>query len=47
MTLFSGLSDPRLGPVEPSNICATCGLNYIGCPGHCGHIELDVPVSLF
>jgi DNA-directed RNA polymerase beta' subunit len=25
--------------------CATCGLTtHFGCPGHCGHIELPVPV---
>jgi DNA-directed RNA polymerase beta' subunit len=25
--------------------CSTCGLTtFLGCPGHCGHIELPVPV---
>lgn len=24
--------------------CATCGLLYVACPGHFGHVELPVPV---
>jgi DNA-directed RNA polymerase beta' subunit len=38
------------GHVIPSNAkqacsCSTCGLTtFLGCPGHCGHIELPVPV---
>lgn len=43
---FSGLLDPRLGPTDQGVPCRTCGLNYINCPGHPGHIELDVPVSI-
>ncbi|GMM47189.1 DNA-directed RNA polymerase I core subunit [Pichia kluyveri] len=38
-----GLYDPALGAFL-KNICSTCGLNDIYCPGHQGHIELPVPV---
>jgi DNA-directed RNA polymerase I subunit RPA1 len=40
-----GLYDPRMGPREQqSPPCETCGLVYMYCPGHSGHIDLDVPV---
>lgn len=40
-----GLYDPALGPVEQgSALCPTCHLTAKECPGHMGHIELDVPV---
>ncbi|KAF9701503.1 hypothetical protein EKO04_001089 [Ascochyta lentis] len=39
-----GLHDAALGAFL-DNPCATCGLTtMLGCPGHCGHIELPVPV---
>lgn len=38
-----GLYDPCLGAFL-KNLCATCGLSDIYCPGHQGHIELPVPV---
>ncbi|KAF2108732.1 DNA-directed RNA polymeras-like protein I subunit [Lophiotrema nucula] len=39
-----GLHDAALGAFL-DNPCATCGLTQmLGCPGHCGHIELPVPV---
>ncbi|KAH7119114.1 DNA-directed RNA polymerase-like protein I subunit [Dendryphion nanum] len=39
-----GLHDAALGAFLDNN-CSTCGLTTIlGCPGHCGHIELPVPV---
>ncbi|XP_014559695.1 hypothetical protein COCVIDRAFT_91322 [Bipolaris victoriae FI3] len=39
-----GLHDAALGAFL-DNPCGTCGLtNFLGCPGHCGHIELPVPV---
>ncbi|TID21209.1 hypothetical protein CANINC_003489 [Pichia inconspicua] len=38
-----GLYDPCLGAFL-KNMCATCGLSEIYCPGHQGHIELPVPV---
>ncbi|KAH5301827.1 DNA-directed RNA polymerase subunit [Parastagonospora nodorum] len=39
-----GLHDAALGAFL-DNPCSTCGLTtFMGCPGHCGHIELPVPV---
>ncbi|KAF2801996.1 DNA-directed RNA polymeras-like protein I subunit [Mytilinidion resinicola] len=37
-----GLYDSALG-VFADNPCSTCKLGF-GCPGHCGHIELPLPV---
>ena len=39
-----GLYDPALGPSDKQELCGTCGLNYVHCPGHLGHISLPVPV---
>jgi DNA-directed RNA polymerase I subunit RPA1 len=39
-----GLYDTRLGPLERGDICATCRLSSMDCPGHFGHIDLPVPV---
>jgi len=39
-----GLYDPRLGPTESTSSCVTCGNQYRYCGGHCGHLELCVPV---
>ncbi|KAI9660921.1 MAG: DNA-directed RNA polymerase II subunit RPB1 [Bathelium mastoideum] len=39
-----GLNDPKLGSIDRSYACATCGENMQECPGHFGHIELAVPV---
>lgn len=41
---YSGLYDSKLGCTEIGVACPTCGLSYVNCPGHCGHIELDLPV---
>lgn len=40
------LYDARLGhSTHPrSKACATCGLNFLNCPGHMGHIELSTPI---
>ncbi|KAF2083270.1 beta and beta-prime subunits of DNA dependent RNA-polymerase [Saccharata proteae CBS 121410] len=38
-----GLYDAALGAFL-DNPCATCNLQKFNCPGHCGHIELPVPV---
>ncbi|KAF2259470.1 beta and beta-prime subunits of DNA dependent RNA-polymerase [Lojkania enalia] len=39
-----GLHDTALGAFL-DNPCSTCGLTtLLGCPGHCGHIDLPVPV---
>ena len=39
-----GLYDRTLGPTDKTDICGSCGLNYVFCPGHLGHIELPLPV---
>lgn len=39
-----GLYDPALGPVDQYGSCITCGEPAVHCPGHCGHIELVLPV---
>ncbi|CAN6457611.1 unnamed protein product [Victoria cruziana] len=40
-----GLFDPAMGPWkdEPAS-CKTCGEPPLHCPGHCGHINLVLPV---
>lgn len=38
-----GLYDPSLGPIEMFDHCETCTLNALHCPGHMGHIRLEVP----
>lgn len=41
----NGLYDLRLGPIGSSDdLCGTCRLNSFSCAGHCGHIELPLPV---
>ncbi len=40
----SGLMDPALGTIDPSQRCTTCGNRIGGCPGHFGHIELQRPI---
>lgn len=42
--LPNGLYDPRFGPTDGRDKCVTCGLQGGMCPGHFGHIILDVPV---
>ena len=39
-----GLYDQSLGPTEAHELCFMCGLNYVHCPGHFGHITLPLPV---
>jgi DNA-directed RNA polymerase I subunit RPA1 len=39
-----GLYDPAFGPLGMHGVCVTCGLTAKHCPGHCGHIELPVPI---
>ena len=41
---LGGLYDPSLGPSDKFDLCGTCGLNYVHCPGHMGHIALPLPV---
>ncbi|KAI3942205.1 hypothetical protein MKW98_003804 [Papaver atlanticum] len=40
----NGLYDPAMGPLEGAGICPSCGERSLLCPGHCGHIELPLPV---
>ncbi|GKT35802.1 DNA-directed RNA polymerase II subunit rpb1, partial [Aduncisulcus paluster] len=39
----NSLVDPRLG-ASKARSCASCGGDYIECPGHFGYIELEEPV---
>uniref|UniRef100_A0A914PI35 DNA-directed RNA polymerase n=1 Tax=Panagrolaimus davidi TaxID=227884 RepID=A0A914PI35_9BILA len=39
-----GLYDTALGPFENFEKCSTCGQGSHHCPGHLGHICLEVPV---
>ncbi|GIX88748.1 hypothetical protein CDAR_165131 [Caerostris darwini] len=39
-----GLYDLCLGPNDQNDVCQTCGLGYIHCSGHSGHINLPVTV---
>lgn len=39
-----GLYSSDLGAIRRFEVCTTCGLTDISCPGHYGHIELSVPV---
>ena len=41
---LGGLYDPALGPTDKQDVCGTCRLNYVHCPGHMGHILLPLPV---
>ena len=41
---IGGLYDPSLGPCDKHDQCGTCGLNYVHCPGHMGHISMPLPV---
>jgi DNA-directed RNA polymerase I subunit RPA1 len=42
--VHNGLYDLALGPLDKNDICLTCGLDYLSCPGHFGHINLVLPV---
>ncbi|XP_071952689.1 DNA-directed RNA polymerase I subunit RPA1-like [Antedon mediterranea] len=39
-----GLHDLSLGPSHERELCATCYLGYLHCPGHMAHIRLPLPV---
>ena len=45
-TLFGEgcIYDERLGPSDNNKICTTCKQPYLTCPGHFGHILLQVPI---
>ena len=40
----NGLMDHRLGVIDPSLVCRTCGFRGGDCQGHFGSIELARPV---
>ncbi|KAI3972071.1 hypothetical protein MKX01_025639 [Papaver californicum] len=40
----NGLYDPAMGPLEDKGLCGSCGQTSFQCSGHCGHIDLAVPV---
>ncbi|XP_010251904.1 PREDICTED: DNA-directed RNA polymerase I subunit 1 [Nelumbo nucifera] len=42
--LPGGLYDPALGPLDDRTPCQSCGQRSFHCPGHCGHIDLVLPV---
>ncbi|VBB33220.1 unnamed protein product, partial [Acanthocheilonema viteae] len=42
--ISGGLYDSRLGPSETYDTCETCHQQGSYCPGHMGHIKLEVPV---
>ncbi|XP_038067709.1 DNA-directed RNA polymerase I subunit RPA1-like [Patiria miniata] len=39
-----GLNDPVFGPSDRNELCSTCFLSALHCPGHMGHISLPLPV---
>ncbi|XP_022089266.1 DNA-directed RNA polymerase I subunit RPA1-like [Acanthaster planci] len=39
-----GLYDPVFGPSDRNELCDTCFLSSLHCPGHMGHISLPLPV---
>lgn len=41
---FGTLKDPRMGAYLPDMICNTCNSDMKDCPGHFGHITLNIPV---
>ena len=41
---IGGLYDSSLGPCDKNDLCGTCSLNYVHCPGHMGHLPLPLPV---
>ena len=42
--VFNGLFDPRMGVLEPREICPTDGLDYMQTPGYFGRLELARPI---
>ena len=39
-----GLMDTRMGVLDPGVRCETCGNKQDKCPGHFGHIQMELPV---
>ncbi|XP_057978200.1 DNA-directed RNA polymerase III subunit 1 [Malania oleifera] len=40
----NGLLDPRMGPPNKTDVCATCHASFGDCPGHFGYLPLALPV---
>ncbi|TST60384.1 DNA-directed RNA polymerase I subunit RPA1 [Bagarius yarrelli] len=40
----NGLYDLSLGPADVKEICTTCMQDFNSCPGHFGHVDLQLPV---
>jgi DNA-directed RNA polymerase beta' subunit len=38
------LYDPRMGPMESKQVCITCNIRTKDCPGHFGHINLNIKI---
>jgi DNA-directed RNA polymerase beta' subunit len=36
-------NDPRMGTIEGSKLCTTCGQTVLHCPNHPGRVELGIP----
>ena len=41
---MGGLMDPRMGTIDRTFKCQTCGEGMSECPGHFNHVELARPV---
>ena len=44
MPKIGSLTDPRMGCIEKDHTCYTCQENINNCPGHFGHIKLNMAV---
>lgn len=44
LPMFEGVIDIRLGSCDRRLRCGTCNMSVQDCPGHCGKIELGVPL---
>ena len=44
MPINNGINDIRMGVVDKTLFCKTCGGNFTDCAGHFGYIELTKPV---
>lgn len=38
------LNDPKMGTMEQNVICTTCNQHIHTCPGHFGHVPLNIPI---
>ena len=40
----NAVNDIRMGTIDRRILCGSCGMDVRACPGHCGHIECQVPL---